>query len=191
SDFLARGLAKFWESSAKRTDYWLATWSMIRDHPWLGVGPGNFGRLYPRYMLLRAFEQVKDPHNLFLEIWATSGVFVLLVFVILLGMFYRRTWPVFRDPWSTAEVSDTARAQNNAAATSRWEFYAGGMVGLVLGFMLKAIDQSGDEILVEGAYAACRSLVWFAAFALFDRIPWSGISLPIALTAGVSALLLN
>lgn len=192
TEFMARGLAKFWESSAKRTDYWIATWSMIRDHPWLGVGPGNFGRVYLRYMLPRAYEQIKDPHNLFLEIWATGGVFALLALTITLGVFFRRTWPLSRRPGSMAE-GETAAEQNKAQPVPgmRWEFCVGGMIGLVLGFVLRAIDESGDEILLEGVYSACRALLWFAAFALFDRIPWSGASRPIALTAGVSALLLN
>src|SRR5262249_38096632 len=60
-------------SLSLRFDYWRATWAMIREHPWLGVGPGNFGRHYPRYMVPTAFEYIKDPHNFVLELWATSG----------------------------------------------------------------------------------------------------------------------
>src|SRR5262249_10528029 len=33
TEWAASGLAKFWQSSAKRNDYWLATWSMICAHP--------------------------------------------------------------------------------------------------------------------------------------------------------------
>jgi hypothetical protein len=204
--YLAYGITKFWESSAKRSDYWIATWSMIRDHPWFGVGPGNFGRLYPSYMLPRAYEQVKDPHNFLLEMWATGGLFALLVLLITLGLFFRRIWPVLRSPWKESE-SDSARPMSpegiahpglrSALRAPRstfwtgWEFYVGGMVGLVLGFVLRALNQSPEEVVLEGAYSACRSLVWFAAFALFYSMPWSGASLALALTAGVTALLIN
>jgi O-antigen ligase len=211
TDWAARGIQKFWESSVKRTDYWIATWSMICDHPWLGVGPGNFGRLYPSYMLPRAFEQVKDPHNFLLELWATGGVFVVITLLITLAIFFRRTWPVLRSPWSALE-SENARAPSAERVVdpgrrfalsapcsalyaggpwTRWEFYLGGMVGLVLGFVLRAVDQSPDEILLEGVFSACRSILWFAAFALFYSIPWSGTSRPVVLTAGVAALLFN
>jgi hypothetical protein len=185
----ANGIAKFWESSAKRNDYWKATWGMIRDHPWLGVGPGYFGLIYPSYMLPRAFEQVKDPHNFILEMWATAGVFALIALLITLGILFRRTWPVFRSPWpvSVGEPQVTT----DSGPWTRWEFYLGGMVGLILGFVLRALDQSPDEILMEGTFSACRSIIWFAAFALFYSIPWSGGSRPLALTTGVAALLLN
>jgi hypothetical protein len=193
TELAARGLAKFWESSAKRTDYWIATWSMIRDHPWLGVGPGNFGRVYPRYMLPRAFEQIKDPHNLILEMWSTSGVCAAIALLTTLGIFFRRTWPAFRGASTRMAGTGGERGSERApaATAARWEFYVGGMLGLVVGFVFRAMDQSADEILLEGAYCFGRSLVWFGVFALFDRIPWSLASRPIALTAGVAALLLN
>jgi hypothetical protein len=187
TEWAASGMAKFWQSSAKRNDYWIATWNMIRAHPWRGVGPGNFGRLYPSYMLARAFEKVKDPHNFILEIWATGGVFALIAFLITLGMFFRRIWSVLHNARPVWE-SDS---QVNGRAWNRWEFYVGGMVGLVLGFVFRALDQSGDEILLEGALSACRSIIWFAAFAWFYRCAWSGASQTLALTAGVAALLLN
>src|SRR5581483_10253345 len=129
----ARGLAKFWESSAKRNDYWIATWSMIRDHPWLGVGPGNFGRHYLKYMLPRAFEQIKDPHNFVLEIWATSGLFALGALLVTLGMFFRRMWPVLPTPWTIRAAQPPGIGEGGP--WMRWEFYLGGMVGLVLGFV--------------------------------------------------------
>ena len=50
---------------------------VIGDHVWLGVGPGNFGRLYPRYMATTAVEKVQDPHNFVLELWATCGIFAV------------------------------------------------------------------------------------------------------------------
>ena len=185
----AGGMAKFWQSSAKRDDYWIATWSMIHDHPWLGVGPGNFGRLYPRYMLPRAFEKIKDPHNFILEMWATAGLFTLIALVITLGMLFRQVWTLGWGRWSI-NMREPARTPEPSPWT-RWEFYLGGMLGLVLGFVLRAMNQLPDEIVLEGAYSFCRSIVWFAAFAIFYSIPWWGPSRTVALLAGIAALLLN
>ena len=77
-------------------------------------------------------------------------------------------------------------------SASRWEYYAGGMCGLVLGFVIRqtAADRSGDEILTEGLLACARCLVWLTAFILFERVPWSGRGLVAALTLGAAALLL-
>ncbi len=46
---------------------------MIADHPWLGCGPGNFQDFYTQYKLPEASEEIADPHNFLLEIWATAG----------------------------------------------------------------------------------------------------------------------
>jgi hypothetical protein len=191
----ANGMAKFWQSSAKRNDYWIATWSMIEDHPWFGVGPGNFGRLYPRYMLPRAFEKIKDPHNLILELWATAGLFALIALVVTLGLCFRQAWTrVAGGGWrsaGTASDHPPPTTHHPPPAGTRWEFYLGGMLGLVLGFVLRAMNQLPDEIVLEGAYSFCRSIVWFAAFALFYSIPWRGPSRTVAVLAGIAALLLN
>jgi hypothetical protein len=50
---------------------------------------------------------------------------------------------------------------------------------------------STDEIVLEAAAAAGRSLVWFVAFAALLSVPWSATALVLALTAGVAACLLN
>ena len=41
TDWGASGLDKAVYSVGLRTGYWTATWDMIREHPWLGVGPGR------------------------------------------------------------------------------------------------------------------------------------------------------
>jgi hypothetical protein len=170
-----------------RLDYWAATWAMIRDHPWLGVGPGNFGRAYPGYMLETAFEKVQDPHNFLLEIWSTAGLFALLA---LLTAFAALAWHT-RSAWRLPASAQPDPAQAAFDPTNRWAFYLGGMAGLLLGFLLRASDLSGDAILVEGVNAGGRSLVWFAAFALLDGIPWGGPARVVALLAGLLALLVN
>ncbi len=45
---------------------------------WWGVGPGNFGGPYLKYKLPESSEEILDPHNLFLEVWATAGFWALL-----------------------------------------------------------------------------------------------------------------
>src|SRR5262249_7118374 len=104
-------IAKAWRSIGLRTEYWTATWAMIGDHPWLGVGPGNFGRHYPRYMTATAFEKIQDPHNFILEIWATCGLFALLLLLAALGVFFFRVWSVVRCPWSEARAIGSGEAE--------------------------------------------------------------------------------
>ncbi len=61
---------------------------MIAEHPLLGCGPGNFKNAYTAYKLPEASEEVADPHNFVLEIWATAGTLTMLVFVAALGGFF-------------------------------------------------------------------------------------------------------
>ncbi len=53
---------------------------------WLGVGPGNFAAPYLRYKLPEASEEILDPHNLFLEVWATGGFWALLALMAAVGV---------------------------------------------------------------------------------------------------------
>jgi len=63
-----------------RWQYWHATGKMIADHFFSGVGPGNFGIYYPRYMDGAAPEVVKDPHCLWLALWSQWGLLALVGF---------------------------------------------------------------------------------------------------------------
>jgi hypothetical protein len=74
------------------------------------------------------------------------------------------------------------------------------MAGLLVGYFVREGGQSadellrlsaGDDILRRGFVAGLRSLVWFAAYALFEGVPWTGRTLGLALTAGVAALVLS
>ncbi|MDD3345525.1 MAG: O-antigen ligase family protein [Candidatus Omnitrophica bacterium] len=54
-------------SLSMRVDYWKNTLEIIKTHPFLGVGPGNFNLVYSRYA-----------HNSLLQFMAETGVFGLL-----------------------------------------------------------------------------------------------------------------
>jgi hypothetical protein len=61
-----------------RFEYWRATARMILDHPWTGVGLGNFQSYYTRYKLPQASEIIADPHNWLFDIAATCSLPFLL-----------------------------------------------------------------------------------------------------------------
>jgi hypothetical protein len=63
-----------------RWEYWTTTVRMVGDFPVFGTGPGNFGDEYTRFKLPEASEEIKDPHNLLLEVWANSGTPALVLF---------------------------------------------------------------------------------------------------------------
>lgn len=59
-----------------RFSLWQAAWEMVRDHPWLGVGPDNFLYYYGDYILPGAEVDrwLSHPHNVALDFWLRLGV---------------------------------------------------------------------------------------------------------------------
>jgi hypothetical protein len=73
---------------------------------WWGIGPGNFASPYLKYKLPTSSEEILDPHNIFLEVWATGGFLALvaLVAALVLGV-----WNLF-GPCSPAGTSTSLAA---------------------------------------------------------------------------------
>jgi O-antigen ligase len=68
-------------SSFFRLELWRSTLSMIGDHPWLGVGPGNFLQAYrTRYALPSAWQELNQghAHNMVLDYLVRTGPLGLL-----------------------------------------------------------------------------------------------------------------
>lgn len=72
-----------------RLDLWTVAVEVIRDHPWVGVGAGNFTVVEPRYAAAGAnlprvdlvLDAQKVTHNTYLNIFADLGIVGLLAFV--------------------------------------------------------------------------------------------------------------
>jgi hypothetical protein len=188
------------ESASLRLGYWNATWKMIREQPWLGVGPGNFGRHYTAYMAPTDYEDIQNPHNFLLEMWATCGFLAMAVLVLAFLLCWRRAWTFLRS--MPSPVLDLNSGQGQGRRTP-WEFYLGGMAGLILGFLLmfstselgfrpdsSAFDRFFDFIYYYHA-ALLRSITWFPAFALFLSVRLTDSTRVKAFIAGLAILLLN
>jgi tetratricopeptide (TPR) repeat protein len=127
----AQVLSEAPKSVLYRLEYWRSAAGMIGDFPMWGCGPGNFQDYYPRYKLPQASETVADPHNVFLDVWATAGTPALLAFLL----------------WIGAMVFDLSTRRNktllpptnpDGMANSREirRLYLGGLAGIALGFGL-------------------------------------------------------
>ena len=84
-----------------RLQLWEASWSMVRDHPVLGVGLDNFLYEYrTRYVLPTAWEEfnLSHPHNLLLDYWLRLGLPGLLWLGWSLLLFFRRGWQAYGRP---------------------------------------------------------------------------------------------
>ncbi len=95
---------------SKRLYLWQSALNMIHDSPWLGYGMDNWlchysentscpGTIHHYWILtdpktgqstgLIYEPGLSHPHNIFLDVWVSTGVFGLLAFVVVLILFYR------------------------------------------------------------------------------------------------------
>lgn len=182
-----------------RQAQWSSTWSMIQNEPWLGVGPGNFERHYPQYASAQTTERPTTPPSFLLEIWSTTGIFTLVLLLASLGAFVRLMLRHFANVDEPAEDPD----QPTESGRERWEFYVAGMLGLFFGFVLrvsaKAPEQildglttfSADAVRTQAILACARSMLWFASFALMERVLWQGKGRVAGLALGAGAFLIH
>jgi putative inorganic carbon (hco3(-)) transporter len=74
----------------ERMAHWQAGWYMFVDHPWLGVGAGNYPALYPQYFVASWREALGHAHNYYLNILAELGVVGGSVLLMLVGAAFTR-----------------------------------------------------------------------------------------------------
>ena len=187
---VALGANGVFETSIVRIrEVWPAAWTLILDHPVLGVGPAQFALFYPRYMAETAAVKAVSAGNAVLELWVEAGVFGVVALAALVLLFASAVWRW----WHTAPSSqkpETHTAGSPDEPLVAWEFYLGGMIGLVLAFILRAGHLPTEDIIPEAIAAGLRAIVWFAAFGVFESIAWSNEEHVGSLTAGVSAMFL-
>jgi len=134
------------------TKHWSAATRLISEYPALGVGPGNFSRFAP---------EVVSPGNACLALAATTGLIGFALFAAALVMTLLEAVPSPAPNLAVPPIRGT-----------RWEFYLGGMVGLIMGFVWSAGELPAEvppsEVFKLGGAAILRAILWFASFALLE-----------------------
>jgi len=69
----------------ERMAHWQAGWQMWTEHPWRGVGMGNYEPIYPAYYIPPWKEPLGHAHNYYLNIAAETGLIGLLAYLVLWG----------------------------------------------------------------------------------------------------------
>ncbi len=84
--------AKSMRTAEQRFNAWDASTRMIPDHFFIGVGVNQFYKNTDKY--LRAFMPVRDlhPHNNFIKIFAETGVFSFLSFLLFMLFLFREKY---------------------------------------------------------------------------------------------------
>ena len=179
------------KSLAYRMDYWRATYDMILDNPVLGVGPGEFQSVYPRYILPTASEFIADPHNFAFEISALFGLpaFAALAFFIL------SVWGIVllgtrlaKDELNCEESSDDL---DNSWQKTLKNVALGGGIGLVFLFFISFFQDTPVEGIFIG-WAAVAIGITIPAFGFLGKgLTKSTSDLSVAGAIAMATLLLN
>ncbi len=79
-------------SNSFRLNVWASVQNMIKDRPWIGIGPGNnaFNKIYPLYQ--RANYSALSAYSIYLELLVEAGVIGLSCFLWLLVVLFRQGW---------------------------------------------------------------------------------------------------
>ena len=127
----------------ERMAHWQAAVGMWTDHPWLGVGIGNYEPVYPRYALPFWSVPLGHAHNYYLNIAAETGIVGLAAYVLL---------------WAVALLG----AWRAAHRASGWQ--AGVSLG-ILGMMLHlSVHNLVDNLYVHGMYLQLAILLGMVPF---------------------------
>jgi putative inorganic carbon (HCO3(-)) transporter len=77
-------------SVVERMAHWQAGWYMFLDHPWFGVGAGNYADAYPAYYVGPWREALGHAHNYYLNMLAELGIVGGGILLLLLGIVFVR-----------------------------------------------------------------------------------------------------
>ena len=100
----------FKESVTYRGDYWRAGIRMFQDHIWFGVGLDRYGAYFREYrdvvQVLRRGPNVgtNAAHNVFIQLGATAGIFVLIAYLVLVGFVFWRGFVGLRQSTGTKQI---------------------------------------------------------------------------------------
>jgi O-antigen ligase len=157
--------------TGERGPIWQAAANVFLDHPWFGVGPGNYTRAMveggyaARY--IPGYPEVatglEQAHNVFLQVAAETGVFGLIAFTAFVFWMIRACWRAWKD--------------------SGHPLIAGGILFALLAFVLRSL---ADNFLDLGITAdRIRVLVWILfgaalATSLSNPLFWNRLQAPTA-----------
>lgn len=182
-DFVVNGHtnAKGFSSLAKRPYIWQSALNMIHDSPWIGYGMDNWLCHYspnkacktnlPHYWLTKdpvtgkpngiADEpEISHPHNVFLHVWVSMGVFGLLAFMVVLILFF----------WLFARIiGHLSRSRSPGNEQLRWM-----TIGVGAAMLAAMLQGQIDSAFLEQDLAFCFWILVVSLLLLrvFSSTPW-------------------
>jgi len=82
----------------ERLAHWQAALDMARDHPYFGVGLGNYSVRYAQYRLINWQLPLGHAHNTYLNLLAETGLVGMLAFLAYWACMWRVCWSLRQHP---------------------------------------------------------------------------------------------
>ncbi len=156
-------------TSGFRVSLWYSAMGMLRDHPWLGVGPDNFLYAYrTRYVLPTAWEEfnLSHPHNVVMDFASRLGIPGLAILIWLQVIFWRRVFPLHRlQEDSGGAFGSAAHAPASKSGARSFELRA-----LALGVMASMADFLGHGLVDASYFVIDLAFVFFLSLAIVDWV---------------------
>jgi len=131
-------------SVVERMAHWQAAWEMFLDHPWFGIGPGNYATAYDDYYLPGWLEPLGHAHNYYLNLAAETGVFGLGGYLVTVVLAFR------------------AAIRGLHGADPFWRAVAVGVLG---GLVAIGLHSAFDDLYVHGVSVQIAALLGLAQIA--------------------------
>ncbi|MBX5449868.1 O-antigen ligase family protein [Thermogemmatispora sp.] len=146
-------------ATAERLAHWLAGIHMFLDHPWLGVGIGNYGDAYPQYAIGIFVIPLGHAHNYFINVAAEMGLlglitytFFVLVIAVLSAHAYHRLRQAYRGLMqgltpSGSSLASSIRRNTRLAQLGDDQALA---LGIVAALLTVLVHNMVDNLYVQG-----------------------------------------
>jgi hypothetical protein len=160
-----------------RLEYWTGSVRALTESPattLLGCGPGNFRQHYLAHKLPQSSEEIADPHNMVLDMWANGGLLGLAGLAIL-------GWLMAGGLVRVLPSRGREGANNEPAGETPVDFRVV-VGGLVAGVLVTYFVTADERVAAVGLAAVGIVLCW-------SRCP-EGIAVP-GLAAGLGGLALG
>lgn len=167
-----------------RLEYWQSSLAVVREQPLLGVGPGNFRQHYLAHKLPASSEEILDPHNQFLDVWASGGLAALAGLLWIWRQFLGRCRRISREPSGERDGEPPPADVSAPPRRTAGDSLRVGVLALALLFGVQYLFEAVRDD--QMAVLLCSWLV--AAFALRAGHPPQSAALAAGLAWGVHLL---
>lgn len=182
-----------------RWSYWRNSMKLVAEHPWLGIGAGNFPNHYPRVKPVTDPEEVKDPHNFLVTAatqWGIPGGLAVLAMIVGASVTLAARRPGVPEPRPTDEAPSKNADWLGAAG---WVALWTAALAISIFAIRHAFIGSADPAEFAYAFDTPRR-IWIVAFLLvYVSMPALGLASNGSITrdgrafiaAGLAAMLLH